>query len=399
MLQVRVETVYAYVSRGLLASVRRGQRGSLFDPAVVDAFAAARGGARRATPPSWRGPVLDTRVSCVADGRLYYRGVDAAELAAAATFETAANWLWTGKAEPTEFHAQQEPRDAATAAAAALPAQAETMARLRVAVVAGATGDQSRYDRRADAVVTTARGLVATMVEALPASRRSRRGGVGRSIAQRLWSRLAGTPADPDLLACLNSALILLMDHDLAVSTVAARAAASARAHPYAVVATGLSAMEGPLHGTVSSYAHLVLQHVIAGDAAVVVAEHQKADRPVPGVGHPMYPEGDPRAIALLDMLGSCKQASSAVSAARRVAEASGNEPNVDLALAALSVAAGMPSDGGEVIFSIGRSVGWIAHALEEYAEAPLRFRGHGRYHGPRPPKPLPTAISAARSE
>src|ERR1700710_1939923 len=107
ILQVRPETVYAYVSRGLLTSVRRGQQGSLFDPAVVDAFAAARGGARSAAAPSWRGPTPDTRVSCIAGGRLYYRGVDAAELAAVAPFETAANWLWTGKADPSEFHANE----------------------------------------------------------------------------------------------------------------------------------------------------------------------------------------------------------------------------------------------------------------------------------------------------
>ena len=64
--------------------------------------------------------------------------------------------------------------------------------------------------------------------------------------------------------------------------------------------------------------------------------------------------------------------------------------PNVDLALAVLSVATAMPADAGEVIFAVGRTAGWVAHALEEYAERPLRMRPSGQYTGPMPPQPLP---------
>jgi citrate synthase len=59
-----------------------------------------------------------------------------------------------------------------------------------------------------------------------------------------------------------------------------------------------------------------------------------------------------------------------------------GIEPNVDFALAALSVGAGMRRDAGEAIFAIARSAGWIAHAIEEYREPPLRFRPVTRYVG-----------------
>jgi citrate synthase len=57
--------------------------------------------------------------------------------------------------------------------------------------------------------------------------------------------------------------------------------------------------------------------------------------------------------------------------------------PNVDLALGALTWLAGMPPDAGEAIFAIARTGGWIAHALEEYQEPPLRFRPRARYEGP----------------
>jgi citrate synthase len=68
-------------------------------------------------------------------------------------------------------------------------------------------------------------------------------------------------------------------------------------------------------------------------------------------------------------------------SAGRRVPVA----PNVDTALAAFGHVTGMPVDAGEAIFAIARSIGWIAHALEEYDAAPLRFRPRARYVGPAP--------------
>ncbi|MEK8172778.1 citrate/2-methylcitrate synthase [Streptomyces sp. M19] len=68
-------------------------------------------------------------------------------------------------------------------------------------------------------------------------------------MARRLWSRLTALPADEPSVRALDGALVLLIDHDLAASTLAARVAASARAHPYAVVSAGLGALDGPLHG------------------------------------------------------------------------------------------------------------------------------------------------------
>ena len=66
-------------------------------------------------------------------------------------------------------------------------------------------------------------------------------------------------------------------------------------------------------------------------------------------------------------------------------AHASGTFPNVDLALAAVMHAAGLRSDAGEAMFAVARTVGWLAHAIEEYRESPLRFRPVGVYRGERP--------------
>ena len=399
-LGVRLETVYAYVSRGVLTSRRAPTgRGSTFDRAEVDALLDRERRGRPGRPPrpsTWRGPLVDTDITLIEDGRLFFRGVDAVALARAGDLEQAAQWLWTGETAPTRFLAPAEPLAAARAAVAALPSSADLVSLLRVAVAAAASCDPLRYDTRGAAVLHTARGLLATMVQALP--RRDGRAAAdatedaeeGDALAARLWARLTSLAPDPGLLRCLDAALVVLVDHDLAVSTVAVRTAASVRAHPYAVVSTGLSAMEGPLHGAASTLAYDVLHGCLDGDPRLVVAEHLRAGRSLPGVGHRLYPDGDPRGAMLLDLLAGEPAAATAVAAVHRLAAASGQRPNVDLALAALALAAGMPRDAGEVVFSLARSVGWVAHALEEYDEPPLRFRGQGDYRGPRPPQPLP---------
>ena len=190
-------------------------------------------------------------------------------------------------------------------------------------------------------------------------------------------------------------ALSLLIDHDLAASTLAVRVAASARAHPYAVVSAGLGALDGPLHGAASGLAHRMLAEVLErGSAAPVVADHLRAGRRVPGLGHRLYPAQDPRAEALFDVLATLPAARPALAAAREVEATTARQmelhANVDLALAVLSVSSGMPAEAGETVFAVARTAGWIAHALEEYEERPLRMRPSGQYTGPRPPRPLP---------
>ena len=56
---------------------------------------------------------------------------------------------------------------------------------------------------------------------------------------------------------------------------------------------------------------------------------------------------------------------------------------NIDFAMAAFIYAAGLPDDTGEWIMAIARTAGWLAHAMEEYHETPLRFRPRAEYIGP----------------
>ncbi len=394
LLGVKPETVYAYVSRGQLSSARAaGGRGSTFDADEVRALARRSG--RRDAPPAGSDLAFRTGITLIEGDRCFFRGVDATELARRYSYEEVAEWLWTGELRPgARFTAAAGTLAAARRTVGALPAHSGSTDRLRVAVTAAAATDPLRFDLAPEAVLSSARSLIPTLVGALPTLGDPEDG--GGSLARELWSRLTTEPADAPSLAVLNAALALLIDHDLAASTLAARVAASARAHPYAVVSAGLGVLEGPLHGAASGLAHRMLREAVdRGSAVPVVADHLRTGRRVPGLGHRLYRGEDPRATTLFALLEDVPQAAGALAAAREVVGTTARHAplhaNIDLALAVLSVSRGMPADAGETVFAVSRTAGWIAHALEEYGERPLRIRPSGQYTGPRPPQPLPT--------
>ncbi|MET9906017.1 citrate synthase [Streptomyces sp. NPDC006476] len=394
LLGVKPETVYAYVSRGQLSSRRvPGGRGSTFEAAEVEALARRNRRDSGGTPASGGELSVRTRITLIESDRYYFRGVDATELATRHSYEEVAEWLWTGTLRPgITFTAPETSVATARRAVDALPEHTGPTDRLRVAAIAAAVADPLRFDLSEDAVLGTARTLIPTLVAALPARRGHRDEG---PLAHRLWARLTGRDADEASLRVLDTALALLVDHDLAASTLAVRVAASARAHAYAAVSAGLGVLEGPLHGAASGVAHRLLMDVLdEGDAAPVIADELRAGRRIPGLGHRLYPGEDPRARVLFGLLEDLPRAAPALAAARDiVATTARHTPlhaNVDLALAVFTATSGMQATAGETIFAVARTAGWIAHALEEYGERPLRMRPSGHYVGPKPPQPLP---------
>jgi citrate synthase len=240
-------------------------------------------------------------------------------------------------------------------------------------------------------VIATGRTMLATMIGALPLRARSRHQAAAITgdvspVAAALWTRLTARRPSADDCRVLNAALVLLADHDIAASTLAARIAASTRAHPYAVVSAGLAALDGPFHGAASGLAYSLLHEAMtSGDPVGTIAGRLRNDGQIPGFGHALYADGDPRAATLLPMLGDGAAVESALRVADAVEERSGARPNIDLALAALALHYDMPPDAGEAIFAVARTAGWLAHALEEYASRPSRFRPVGVYSGRTP--------------
>jgi citrate synthase len=393
-LGVKPATLYAYVSRGVLSRVRAPDgRTSLFGAEEVEQLA-RRGRPRR--PAGVADITVESAITEITGDSLRFRGLDATRLAVSRTFEEVAELLWTGEF-PSGRESGREPwraRPAALAAGraaqAALPAGTLPLERLQVIVPAMAATDPLRLQLDRPAVIAAGQNIIAGMVDCLPGDVTS---AAAEPVAGRLWSRLcAGNgpghgpghgqsrPA-PGLMRALSAALVLLADHELAASTLAARAAASVRADPYAVVGTGLGAMSGALHGGASLGAETLMAAASGPeDVPRVVAELLRRGEKVPGFGHFVYRGGDPRAILLLDLVRrvapKSRQLAVADAVFAEVRHKSLPEPNIDFAIATLVRVAGMVRGAGEAIFAVARTAGWIAHALEAYSgPGPLRPR------------------------
>ncbi|MBD8477164.1 hypothetical protein IFU19_03070 [Microbacterium sp. CFBP 8794] len=219
--------------------------------------------------------------------------------------------------------------------------------------------------------------------------------GVRRSRPHERHSHDPGYRDDPrrphehgPAVRAINAALILLIDHDLAVSTFAARVAASARADGYAAVGAALGAADSPLHIAAATRTSRLLTQVRRGrEPERALADAVQDGNGIPGFGHPLYSGVDDRADALFPLLAQLPDGERTMDAVTRlsdtVAARAHARPNVDLALAALASGARLPDDAASSIFVVGRLAGWIAHIAAEYAEAPMRLRPRGEYVGP----------------
>ncbi|GAA5199521.1 citrate/2-methylcitrate synthase [Microbacterium jejuense] len=382
-LGVKPESLYAYVSRGLL-SRERDASGSSFDPLEVEAFALRR---RRVLPrgvePSGGGMplmVLDTSLAHIEDDELFYRDRSVARLAHESSFEEVVRWLWDAPVlrAPDAADLEVARRAVATLADAATP-----LDRLSVAVTAFASTDPLRDDATTAQLTRVGARLLTGLPPALaPAAAPE------AAVAGTLWRALGGRDTD-DGPRLLDAALILVIDHDLAVSTLAARVAASARASGYAIVTAALGAFDAPLHGQASREAARMLRSIRSGDAPATAIARAVRDggRGIPGFGQPLYAGADMRAVVLQEMLrgvrGGDEIADVMDATAAEVARHAATRPNLDLALAALELWGDLDEDAGAVVFAIGRLAGWITHAVDEYAQKPMRLRPRGRYVGP----------------
>jgi citrate synthase len=368
-LQVKPATIYAYVSRGLLTSVRaRGRRGSLFTTADVERLAA------RSVEHSGVVERIESELTLLKEDELYYRGHSARLLATTATVEQVANLLWTnqlpGAGGTGLFAVDDAGVELARVGMGVVVEGARLTDRLRVAVVVLGAADPLRFDLAPGSVVAAAGRLIGTLVTALPGGTVSGEATLGA----RLWPKLSDDVPRPELL---DAALILLADHGLAVSTVAARVAASARANLYAVISAGLGALDGLYHGAAPTLAYEFLDRA-KRDPLKALSDQLRSGEPVPGFGHKIYQHHDPRADVLFELLGDHP----IVDTIHAIAERTPAFPNSDLAIAAIMHAYNFRPDAGDALFALARMIGWTAHALEEYAAPALRFRTLGIYTG-----------------
>jgi citrate synthase len=398
-LGVKPQTLYAYVSRGLLEREKTA-RGSTFDPRQVARLARSSrhggGGARATSTPvtPFNEPIFVTELTLIEGGRLYYRGQDAVRLSRHRGFEEVSTWLWTG--DWPETAERWRPRAAAMKAVAAVlrtaGASAQPVERFAVAVTAAALTDDLRHDLNPAGVPVTGRALLCTLVESLNVVGPVPDSSPDPSLSERLWPRLSALPVTPERARVLDAALVLVADHELAPSTLAARVAASFRADPYAVVMTGLGPASGswpPGSSGAPSEVEALLAEAAASDAHRALGERLRRTGATPhGFGMPLYADGDPRGAELLSRLPEIGGSAGRLAVVRQVVDigrSRGFPPaNVDMGLGALAFCAEMIPGAGQAISTLGKVAGWLAHAMEEYAN-PTQFRSRADYVGNRP--------------
>ncbi len=379
-LGVRQQTLYAYVSRGRVQAQAdpHDPRRSRYRASDVATLTARKSRGRKVAEVAqsaiaWGEPVLASSITTVANGRLYYRGRDAVTLSQTETFEAVARLLRGGHGAALKRADRPEAPPGATMRARAFAA---------LAIRAGV--DPPARGRAPLSLAVEAATLLDVLTDAVAGGKPDSSEIPGNwAIHQRLAQAWGCGPQAADTL---RRALILLADHELNASTFAARVAASTGASLAASALAGLSALSGPLHGGMASRVRSLVEESMRRGARLAITERLaqgqgQATAGIPGFGHPLYPEGDVRAAALLTRF----EVPAHFVELRQVAEAeSGDAANVDFALTAMAEALALPEDAPFILFAVARCAGWIAHAIEQGATGAL-IRPRARYEGPEP--------------
>ncbi|MBL8581811.1 MAG: citrate synthase family protein [Rhizobiaceae bacterium] len=370
-------TLYAYVSRGLIRTTEAtaDPRRRLYSRQDIEQLKKKKSVGRRprevaAATLDWGLPVLPSTITLIENGRLFYRGRDAAAWSQRASLEQTARLLWEcGENDPFVEPPQGKPawNPAILAAAAALPLTERCQMLLPLVEAGRATAWQRDGRRLWKAAASLLRATAAAAVAGIPD------GAPVHEYLAKQWN------LDPDGADVVRQALVLLADHELNASAFAIRVVASTGASLGASLNAGLSALSGPLHGGTTSLVEQLFDEIDAtDDIAALVEQRLRRGDGMPGFGHPLYPNGDPRAKALLARLPESRRGSVLTAI---MADSAGRHPNIDFALVSARRILGLPEGSALALFAIGRCVGWMAHALEQHGEDRL-IRPRARYIG-----------------
>jgi citrate synthase len=377
-LGVKKATLYTYASRGLVRTRRDGRRRRYATEDIDDlarrAAAAAGHGAAAGSALDWGAPVLDSAVSSIDVDGPNYRGVPALWLAERDTpFEAVATLLWTG-ALPVAPPAPRPRSLGVDPALASLVPEGAPVGRalLMVAAALGSAPDRDTLDD-----LDLVHRLAAWSALAVG----PRRTWAGRAAAAIRAASVAGAVAAvvgaPSGARVIDRALVICAEHELNASAFAARVAASTGADRYAVLCAALAAWSGPSHGAASER----LEAELAAGPSGLSSTLDPA-----GTGHRLYPAGDPRGDVLIADARALSPAGPRFAAVERMlaeARAGGHPPpNLDLGLVALAAALDLPPGAPGLVFAIGRTAGWLAHA-DEQRRSDRVLRPRARYVGP----------------
>jgi citrate synthase len=361
LLGTRPQTLYANVSRGRIKAKPdpKDPRKSLYRGDDVRRLSQRGAGRRKQETVAseairWGEPVMQTSISTIADGTLLYRGENASGLAVWASLEDVAGLLW--ETDPVKLPKAKGKGSSSIGEAFAVLAR-------RAATDAPSIGRSAQVLRR------EATSVLGDMAGALAGA---------APVADPLHVRLATAWDRPKAADLLRRTLVLLADHELNASTFAARVTASTGASLAASALSGLATLTGPLHGSAAGAVLTLADDAQRHGAEAAISARLAHGLHVPSFGHQLYPDGDIRAQHLMShmVLPPLFRDLAAVGE-----DVTGERPNVDFALAAMTVAHDLPREAPLIIFALARSVGWLAHALEQVSGGEL-IRPRARYVG-----------------
>lgn len=397
-LDVSVNTIYAYVSRNLIRSEassdgRRNRRYLREDVDKLLTRRQARSNPEQLTQDAlhWGAPVLESSITLIDNGQLYYRGLDIQQIVETLSVEQVASLIWTDdinnadslfdydvhpsaqKYETMLLHVEVDGADL-------LPVHA-----FQIVLPIAMADDKTAYDMRPEAVAIKGARMLRLLASVAA-------GDIDEQVSVSEMLHRGWCPDDTLSQKVFNTAMILCADHELNVSAFAGRVVASAGATPYVVISAGLSALQGIRHGGYTEHAEAFLNEVGTPSKAeeIIAARLRRGEiKTVPGFGHTLYPDGDPRAKILLGMLNDHYEDAPAVALAQAIQQSVltmlGEYPTIDFALALIGRLYNLPPGSTLAIFALGRMIGWLGHAIEQYQDGQL-IRPRARYTG-NPPK------------
>jgi citrate synthase len=389
-LGISLPTLYAYVSRGLIRSEaiggsRRSRRYRADDVRVLKQRRELRRNPAKAIAGAlhWGEPVMESAITLIANGHVYYRGQDAVALAMSRTVEEVAALIWTGDFGSAEkLFAGQPSLSRRYLTIRKHLSELPTPETFQVLLPLAAADDVSACDLRPAAVVQTGARILRLLCSVAIGTHSD-----GKGLARTLQEGWA--PVKPKAAQLINAALILCADHELNVSSFTARCVASAGSTPYGVVTGGLAALEGVKHGKATERVEAFLHEARtpAGVSQAMISRLRRGEK-IPGFGHPLYPEGDPRGKVLLELVATMFPKSPVVAMAAAATEEAfklmGERPTIDFGLVILARGLSLPPGGALTLFAIGRTIGWIGHAIEQYQKDRI-IRPRARYIGELP--------------